>query len=518
MSDKTKQNREQPEATDTAERPVETATCNPISIRWRFACLLPAFVVFMVYWLSAPKKFHEDEVYWIGSTYYFQLALIDRNASSPDWQLLPARENPAIGKYILGTALHWSGNSVTTPDLLGSFYLMFANMPGAWGSDEAFAKRLAVANRVAPEWHDAVRTGRDLPLNEAQLSVARNTSFLFGVLASIGIAVLGQQCNWKAGGVIAGILFALHPIVIDAYSLAMIDIIAIACSVWFLVGLVSILRLPTPEVPVDNEKGQAQAVAKNVTSRKTFQTKNTEGSLRLPDTISLKRFACVLFTAVMLALACGSKMNSLIVAMTGAVCGMWCVFETTRRIFTKRNSVQQNSKSHHNSVDTLAGNLEIWKSRTHALGGAAVLAVIIFIGSNPALYGDPVDGVHALSYEHALTADIQEDILGGRLTSLAARFKALANLVCFSPWAFTGICVAVIWTAYNCMKKQTLGIILVLWWIIALLLLILWMPFAWDRYALPLITPTMLILGMTLEKAANLGWSMVTRANRTVVS
>ena len=75
-----------------------------------------------------------------------------------------------------------------------------------------------------------------------------------------------------------------------------------------------------------------------------------------------------------------------------------------------------------------------------------------------------------------------------------------------------------IWIAYNCMKKQTLGIIPVLWWIIALLLLVLWMPFAWDRYALPLITPTMLILGMTLEKAANLGWSMVTRANRTVVS
>ena len=172
---------------------------------------------------------------------------------------------------------------------------MFANMPGAWGSDEAFAKRLAVANRVAPEWHDAVRTVAICRSTKHSFRLPETHRFLFGVLASIGIAVLGQQCNWKAGGVIAGILFALHPIVIDAYSLAMIDIIAIACSVWFLVGLVSILRLPTPEVPVDNEKGQAQAVAKNVTSRKTLQTKNTEGSLRLPDTISLKRFACVLF-------------------------------------------------------------------------------------------------------------------------------------------------------------------------------------------------------------------------------
>jgi hypothetical protein len=35
-----------------------------------------------------------DEVYWIGSAYYFDLAFVWGEWGHPDWQLLPARENP----------------------------------------------------------------------------------------------------------------------------------------------------------------------------------------------------------------------------------------------------------------------------------------------------------------------------------------------------------------------------------------------------------------------------------------
>ena len=105
-------------------------------------------------------------------------------------------------------------------------------------------------------------------------------------------------------------------------------------------------------------------------------------------------------------------MNSLIVAMTEpfAVCG---ACSKPRENFYEKEFSATKQQVASPFRRHLAGKLKS-QIKNLCLGGAAVLAVIIFIGSNPALYVDPVDGVHALSYEHALTADIREDILGGR--------------------------------------------------------------------------------------------------------
>jgi hypothetical protein len=75
----------------------------------------------------------EDELYWIGSAYYHHLAFGQRDTSNPDWRLLPARENPPVAKYVIGASLAFAGQSVESLDLLGGFYLLFAQVPGAWG-------------------------------------------------------------------------------------------------------------------------------------------------------------------------------------------------------------------------------------------------------------------------------------------------------------------------------------------------------------------------------------------------
>ena len=491
-------------------------------MRWRLACLIPALVVFLTHFLSEPRSIHEDEIYWIGSSYYYQLAVIEGDASNTDWQLLPARENPALGKYVLGAALGLAGHPVTTPDLLGSFYLMFADIPGAWGSDEAFEKRMAVAMRVDPSLQDAVRKRRGLPWDESQLSIARNTTLLFGMLAAIGIAILGQQCNWKSGGVIAGILFALHPVVSGAYSLAMIDIIAIAFSIWFMVGLVAILRFPEKTSSAGNQASQA---SNRSDSRSSSDSSAAASSAPKPLSFlsrsSLHRVALTLFTAIMLALACGTKMNSFVVAATAAACGIWYLLQIFKHRIGQQSSVRVSgvprNVPRNDPHETANANSEVLKARMWMLCAVALLSVILFIGTNPTLYGDPVDGVLALSYEHALTADIQQDILGGRLTTVAQRIQALAALVCHGPWLFIGICLTVAWIAYDCTRKQTIGIILVLWWATALILLMMWLPFGWDRYALPLIPPTMLILGATVESISSQVWSRITRSKETVV-
>ncbi|MGI9469334.1 MAG: hypothetical protein ACR2OA_19600, partial [Rubripirellula sp.] len=131
---------------------------------------------------------------------------------------------------------------------------------------------------------------------------------------------------------------------------------------------------------------------------------------------------------------------------------------------------------------------------------------------------DPMDGILALSYEHALTADIQEVMLGGRLNSILDRLQAVATLVYGGPIAFTILCLIVAGAAYECIRNRSVGIVVVLWWSIALLLLIMWMPFAWERYTLPIIPPTMLILGAFIERVVCWLWSKLPSANRHLAS
>lgn len=357
---------------------------------------------------------------------------------------------------------------------------------------------------------DSIRSGQTLPLEDAQLVTTRRTTLLFGMFAAIGIAVLGQQCDWKAGGVIAGVLFSLHPIVIESCSLAMIDIIAIAFSIWFMVGIAYILCLTASPKVEANVKRFPKETRGKTTIRKPINS--------LTSRQWLQRASMALFTGIMLAFACGSKMNSLVVAATAAVCGIWYTVKLLHQHFRNHSSPQKNKTAVGDEIHPLQLDLVTVSTRVTMLLLVATIAVFLFIGSNPTLYGDPVDGVMALSYEHTLTADIQEVMLGGRLNSVSETAQALANLVCGGPIAFTILCLIVIWTAYECIQKRSVGIIIVLWWSIALFLLIMWMPFAWERYTLPIIPPTMLILGAVTERTGYWMWSKCTSANRCVAS
>lgn len=473
-------------------------SAEPHRTAWNLACLLPALAVLLVHFVFPVSRPHEDEIYWIGSTYYYHLGVVEGNASSPDWQLLPARENPVLGKYVLGVALQVSGHPVTTPDLLGSFYLIFADIPGAWGTEQAFQKRLAVAMRVDPAIRDPIRRGQALPLADNQLAAARRVMLFFGMLSAIGIAVLGRQCNWTAGGLIAGLLFSLHPIAIEAYSLAMIDIIAIAFCVWFMVGLLAILRFPSRRLDgLSACKPQHRSQADHPSSDHPEVAIGSAWSARQ----WLQGSLLILFTATMLAFACGSKMNSLVVAATATVCGMGCLVKSVTWRKDQVDAANRKDRSHGAPPNPTQRQRNTAGDRTWMLIAVATLAATLFIGANPTLYGDPVDGVLALSYEHQLTADIQESMLGGRLTSVGQRIQELAKLVCGTPALFAALVLVVVWFAYQSIQKPSLATVIALWWIMAMLLLMIWLPFAWDRYALPLIPPTLLIAGGTVEQA-----------------
>lgn len=508
MSKKTKQNQNRPPDTNGVTRSPQSGDQH--RTRWRLACILPAFTVLAASFLFPANRIHEDEIYWIGSSYYYQLAVVEGDASNPDWQLLPARENPVLGKYVIGLALQIAGHPVTTPDLLGSFYLIFANIPNAWGSGEAFEKRLAVATRVNPSMRDSIRSGQALPLEDSQLVTTRRTVLIFGMFAAIGIAVLGQQCHWKTGGLLAGFLFSLHPIVIDACSLAMIDIIAITFSIWFMVGIVQILGVTVnPSVETSSKQHSQKDTVKSTFAKPINPVIRRQW---------LQRASTTLFTGIMLAFACGSKMNSLVVAATATACGTWYVARLLQQRFQLHSALRKNKMIAGDETPSLSVGFMTVNTQVTMLVMVAIIAVFFFIGSNPTLYGDPIDGVRALWYEHNLTADIQEVMLGGRLHNISDKVQALAGLVCGGPIAFTLLCLIVAWSAFDCIRKQSVGIVIVLWWSMALLLLIMWMPFAWERYTLPIIPPTMLIVGAVAERIGYWMWSKCISPHRGVAS
>ena len=53
---------------------------------------------------------------------------------------------------------------------------------------------------------------------------------------------------------------------------------------------------------------------------------------------------------------------------------------------------------------------------------------------------------------------------------------------------------------------QTKFIVIVYWWCLACALILLWLPFEWERYSLPLIPPTMLILAKTVDELLCYCW------------
>lgn len=450
----------------------------PRSRFWRAACVVPALSVLIVHGLFPPERIHEDEIYWIGSTYYLHLAIEKKDAGHPDWQLLPARENPALGKYVLGSGMRVFGESVETPDILGSFYLIFAGMPGAWGEGDAFEKRRNVALRVDPGFGESVLRGVAPPLNESQLKAGRLVSLVFGMLAACGICVLGQQCDWRWGGLLAGLLFGFHPIILSAYSLAMIDIIAIAFCIWFLVGILAILKLGSPST-------------RNATDDQSKQ-QNRDSESEQPnaenDTWNWGRAVLIAIpTCLALAFACGSKMNSLVVAGVATSIALWLAARAWQG-------------------DIPAPNRRNLICQLILLVAVGCVAGLIFVGTNPSLYADPIDGVLALSYEHQLTADIQEKLLGGRLRTVSERLSAIAILTCGNHALFALLAVTTLGVGIYCAQNRTLGIVVAMWWYVALALLLLWLPFGWDRYVIPILAPSALVIGATLDILGHLAW------------
>lgn len=373
----------------------------------------------------------EDEVYWIGSAYYYELARRG-DWQNADWKVLPARENPPLAKFVIGLTLAATGQHVESPDLLGCFYLMFANVPGAWGQGEDRAKRSAVVERMNPGFRQQVPPGTRINLAPTVLVSPRLVMVLCLALTSLLSFLFARSCGDSVTALVGGAALLLHPIAVDAFNHVTADAVALLFSTAAAAATLALFR-----------------------------------ALRQPAPDKATVAGRILGAGALSGLACAAKMNSLvIVALAAAVLG-WTV------------------------IDAL-GKRDQQRARLAALSAiaAAAVAVVTFIAINPALYHDMAGGLAATVTEHRRTEVIQRAFLAGRLDSLPARFVAVGGVLVLVPsLLFVGITIAVAMLRSASIARQFVAV----WWLVALVCVTLWIPFQRLRYVAPLLVPTFLL-------------------------
>lgn len=378
----------------------------------------------------------EDEVYWIGSAYYFHLAVLEGDLVHPDWRLLPARENPPISKFIIGAVLAAVGERVSSPDLLGSFYLLFAGVPGAWGGPEDQTKRQAVVARMTPAVREAIRVSGRVDLRAEWLRPARAAMAVCLAGASLALFLLGRALVGPWWGLLVAVTLPFHPIAAESLNHALADapsLMLYVSAAWFLA-----LALRSPA-----------------------------GGDR-PD---LPAFGFAALAGLIAGLACAAKMNALVLPFAAAA-GLGVL---VLRSFAGKSPRR----------DPLVCAL--------LFAGAAA---VVFVAVNPALYGDWWAGAKATVLEHRRTAEIQAGFLSGRLDSAGARLEAVGALVGFHPLAWLPLLAGAVGLLFAGSDRQRF---IAGWWLVAWLAVTAWIPFHRLRYAAPLLPPTLLLVVATID-------------------
>jgi hypothetical protein len=389
---------------------------------------------------------HVDEVYWIGSAYYYDLAFRQRDWSHPDWKQFSARENPPVAKYLIGARLALAGQRVVNREMIACFRLMFQvpneKFQAFEGRDlmlkEQGALTLAECAR-APQGGPGVTRKRDL------LPLSRHTLVACAIVASLVMFLFGAAIADRATGLVASQLLLLHEVVVEAYSHAMADGVAMMFSIAGAYAAWEFHRRLADDAPLSRR-------------RATF---------------------LVLLNGVLLALACGSKMNSLVVVF----------------LF---------------GAGALAAAVLAWKRRDMArvrqtVGLAAatgVLAIAVFSLINPAVMIEPLAGLPALVTYQNLGLRFMMDIMADRaLVTLPAKFVAVSQ-VASGPVGFVLI-AAFSWLA--ALRRPRHGVwFAAAWWAIAFAVVTVWIPFQWPRYVLPVVLPLVLFLAYAVTSSATM--------------
>ena len=415
--------------------------------RWALAWLLCTSVSVGAFARPKTTPIHPDEVYWIGSTYYWHLAFERFDWSHPDWRLQPARENPPVARYVIGLGLNLQGQHIVNRDMLACFHLMFI-APGAWGEGEDYAKRVAIVGDLKPENCRRALGGPGVSRPRALPYMARYVMLACAALTSLALFFFGASIANPATGLIASQLLLLHPYMIYAYNRTMSDPVALLF-------------------------GTLAAFA----TWKWLSAPSFRSGRRLGSRPSATRLRLALLIAVLLALACGAKMNALIVVFLFGGAAVAAAMAAWR-----------------------AGDLGRARLTLVAAAAVMVIALGVFIILNPAMLLDIQGGLVDVVREAQRNTAIQARVMfQDHLTTLPQKLTAVSQ-VAGGPIPFV---IAAALSLFACVKARSRGLwFLAGWWTIAVFCVTAWIPFDWSRYVLPILPPFVLLAANAIVMGA----------------
>ena len=235
-------------------------------------------------------------------------------------------------------------------------------------------------------------------------------------------------------GLAASVVLGAHPALVQSYNLAHSDIVALLFST-------------------------AAAWATFVLAQRIRQENQP---------VCAKDFLLAGAAGLLLALACGAKMNALVVfGLAGAAVAL----ALGQRGWRERRF----------NVPALLAGLTV-----------AATALVVFIGINPAITNDLAGGLAATVKEHRATELIQARFMREHLTTLPAKFAAVGQLTTGSSPLLIVLAIA---AAVIVARTRHEGLrFAALWFLIGLAAVTLWIPFPIGRYVLPVVLPGIVLV------------------------
>lgn len=413
--------------------------------------ILPIILMSFVRNLES-QWFHGDESYWLRSTKAFKLLFIDKDFHNKEWERL--RIEP-VGKYLIGFTLYIAGYG----DEIDKLSKM---RRWNWGKDY--------------KWN--VNHG-SVPPKELLYS-ARLTMALFGSFTCLLIYWIGRILWGFKAGIISSLLLAYNPLMLVCSRHAMTD----APLIFFLtVNIILLIYF-----------------YRSLLNQKFYKT-----------------FVFGILIGANSALAAGTKLN-------GGLAGLVFIGFYIFVILVKGVHYAFLKGSLDKSISNFLTGRQI-KATLISLIVSGVVAIIVFVGINPSLYSKPLEGSfnmiefrtseighqqrHADKKKYAVLKDsfskkidftVRRTLLSGE-----RNYVILGNIFKI-PIDFALFIIGLTMLLYGEFKyllansKPSFDSIIILWTFITFIGIMVWIPFDWPRYYLPLIPCIVIITGYCINK------------------
>jgi len=196
-----------------------------------------------LYTTIASGKGWGDEESHLYNTYWYTLFFVDTNVTHDDWNSFIAYDQPLVAEYIFGAALHWhNGKLMQTSGGIIDWHRNYLDAGKAlWAADKKAAdpQKAATYQKLIDEcdvFLQQLKPGLKLPLSDNDFRTGRITSFVFGMLATVLIMVIGFYISRNIIiGLGSAVLFIDNLITIHVCQQVMTD------SIWCFFALLCLL-------------------------------------------------------------------------------------------------------------------------------------------------------------------------------------------------------------------------------------------------------------------------------------